>query len=133
MQTNRLRHWAGFLLLAVLVFLPLAAHAATKTVTDADTGGSLRLKLGDRLEVRLPSNPSTGYRWQVHANSTPRLKLVSQSQTVATEPGVGRPILQIFTFKAKQRGAGVLLLHYFRSWEKPTPDEKQFEMRVTIR
>jgi len=101
-------------------------------VTEADKGGDVHLKTGDQLEVRLKSNPSTGYMWYVHLKSTPLLKLVRQSETEATEPGVGRPIVQVFTFEARRSGEGILLLHYVRSWEKPASDEEQFNLHVVI-
>jgi inhibitor of cysteine peptidase len=130
------RHFACLLLLATLialVFRPQMAFAVTKVVTDSDKGGSVQLKLRDILEVRLKSNPTTGYMWYVHPKSTPLLKLIGQSQTQAPQPGVGRPILQIFRFQAVGIGDGILLLHYVRSWERPMAAEEQFELHVSIR
>ena len=64
--------------------------------------------------------------------STALLKLTGQSQTQATQPGVGRPIVQVFDFAPKGKGTGVLLLHYVRSWEPTDPNEEQFSLHVTI-
>jgi inhibitor of cysteine peptidase len=139
MQAARLarRHdWLRWVLVFALVGLASQAQAgfaATKIVTDADKGGEVRLKAGDSLELRLSSNPSTGYLWTIEKESTPRLKLVRQSQTEAAGPAVGQPIFQVFTFEAHRRGAGVLRLHYIRSWEKPAADERRFEIRVVVR
>jgi predicted secreted protein len=115
----------------LLVCCPVAASAATKIVTDADKGLAVQLKSGDVLEVRLSSNPTTGYDWYVHPQSTKLPKLTGQSQTDAA-PGEGRPIVQIFKFEPKGKGTGTLLLHYVRSWEKPDPNEEQFSLQVTI-
>jgi inhibitor of cysteine peptidase len=125
---------AGLLLLATC---PVTAGAATKVVTDADKGGTVALKMGDVLEVRLSSNPSTGFAWYLQKQSTALLKLTGQSQTQPTQPGpaqpeVGRPVVQIFDFAPKATGTGVLLLHYVRSWESPHPDDEQFALHVTI-
>lgn len=117
----------------LLVFCAPSASAAAKMVTDADKGATVQLKTGDVLELRLKSNPTTGYEWSVEPKSTPLLKLTGQSQTGATQPGVGRPIFQIFKFQATGRGSGVLLLHYVRSWEKPDPNEEQFDLHLTIK
>ena len=87
----------------------------------------------DILEVHLKSNPTTGYTWYVHPKSTTLLKLIGQSQTQAPQPGVGRPIFQIFRFQAVAVGDGILLLHYIRAWERPLPMEEQFELHVSIR
>ena len=121
-----------FAIISVLAFGPAMARATTKVVTDADKGGTVTIKMGDVLEVRLSSNPTTGYAWYVHKQSTALLKLTSQSQTQPAQPGVGRPILQVFEFAPRAKGTGVLLLHYVRSWEAPDPNEEQFSLHVTI-
>jgi predicted secreted protein len=118
--------------LLLLVLCAPSAFAATKVVTDADKGATVEIKMGDVLEVRLSSNPSTGYMWYLLKQSTALLKLTSQSQTEATQPGVGRPIVQIFEFAPKAKGTGVLLLHYVRSWDPPDPNEEQFSLHLTI-
>jgi len=88
--------------------------------------------MGDTLEVRLTSNPSTGYMWYVHPKSTAVLKLIRQRQTDPTEPGVGRPVVQVFTFEPRRKGDGILLMRYVRSWEKPVLGEEQFSVNVEI-
>ncbi len=130
----------SLLLFAVLfqaAICPAVARAATKVVTDADKGGTVEIKMGDVLEVRLSSNPTTGFMWYLEKQSTGLLKLTGQSQMQATQPGptqpeVGRPIVQIFDFAPRAKGTGVLLLHYVRSWENPDPNEEQFALHVTI-
>jgi inhibitor of cysteine peptidase len=125
----------GFRLCSIAVVLLLgclASKAATKVVSDADKGATVRIGVHDRLVLRLDSNPTTGYEWKLHPNSTPLLDETSHSQTQATEPGVGRPIVEIFRFKPTGKGTGVLVLHYLRSWEQPDPNDQQFELNVTI-
>jgi inhibitor of cysteine peptidase len=134
-STRRQFHAALWRFPVTLLFLALSApsaFAATKVVSDADRGATVEIKMGDVLEVRLSSNPSTGYMWYLHKQSTALLKLTSQSETEATQPGVGRPIVQIFEFAPKAKGTGVLLLHYVRSWEAPSASEEQFDLHVTI-
>jgi len=120
------------LALAAAVCRPQAAFAATKVVTDADKGGVVHLRLGDTLELRLKSNPTTGFMWYVEKESTPLVKLVHQSQTDVEEPGEGRPVFQVFRFEPKRGGGGVLRLHYVQSWVNPTPDDERFDIHVVI-
>ena len=122
-------------LAAILIFTleSQAVTAATRVITDADNGGSVHLRMGDILEVHLRSNPTTGYMWHVHPKSTRLLRLVGQSQTQAREPGVGRPLLQVFRFQAVAIGDGVLLLHYIRAWERQLSYEEQYSVRISIR
>jgi inhibitor of cysteine peptidase len=122
----------ALLALVTVIFAPQVGFADTRAISGADNGGEVHLKTGATLELRLKSNPSTGYTWQVEPGSTPLLKLVRQSQTKAAELGVGRPIVQVFLFKAVRSGEGFLQLHYVRSWEKPAPDEERFEIHVFI-
>jgi inhibitor of cysteine peptidase len=132
----RLRLHPGLVVLAVVLVLVIgsqAAVAATRVITDAEKGTSVQLKLGDILEVHLRSNPTTGYSWYVHPKSTQLLKLLGQSQAQSRQPGVGRPILQVFRFQAVANGDGALLLHYIRTWERQTSNEEQFEVQVSIR
>jgi inhibitor of cysteine peptidase len=130
------RRWFALLALAAISCLVQVAIAATKVITDADKGSVVHIRAVDQLELRLKSNPSTGYMWYVEKESTPLLKLHRQSQTdppdQSTEPAVGRPIFQVFTFEARRRGDGILRLHYVRSWEKPTPEDERYEIRVVI-
>jgi predicted secreted protein len=121
-------------LAAILMFAleSQAVTAATRVITDAENGGSVELKMGDILEVHLRANPTTGYKWHVHPNSTRLLRLVGQSQTQVREPGVGRPILQVFRFQAVAIGDGVLLLHYIRAWRHLSYEE-QYSVKISIR
>ena len=109
------------------------AIAGVRVVSDTDKGSSVQLTVGEYLDVHLKSNPTTGYTWSVDPKSTPLVKLIAQSQTQAPQPGVGRPISQIFRFRAVSAGNGVLLLHYVRGWEKPLPAEEQFDLHLSIR
>jgi len=136
-RIDSVRRIALLVLVAIACFSQ-AALAATKVITDADKGGVVHIKFVDRLEVRLKSNRSTGYMWYIEKESTPLLKLHHQSQTEVPvppeeKPGlVGQPVFQVFTFEARHIGSGALRLHYVRSWEKPSPEDEKFEIRVVI-
>lgn len=121
----------GIVLLGAFISGSLAA-AQECEITAADKGGLVRVKLGAAFQLRLPSNPSTGYLWYVEKDSTPLIRMVKQWQAEAAQPGVGRPVFQIFRFEGKRRGVGLLKMHYLRSWEPPAPDEEKFEIRVSV-
>ena len=139
MPTSRLRiravsaFWLLLLLVVALARSTFTASAATRILTDSDKGAKISIVYGDQIELRLASNPSTGYMWYVHPKSTSLVKLISQSETDSKLPGVGRPGVQIFHFVAREKGDGVILLHYVRSWDPPDPNEKQFDLHVSIK
>lgn len=128
--------WLFPVALAAIAYVSQAAFAADKVVTDSDKGGVIHLKAGERFEVRLKSNPTTGFMWYVEKESTPVVKLTHQSQAdvgdESDDKHFGRPVYQVFKFEARRFGDGVLLLHYVRSWEKPTPEDEQFRIHVYV-
>jgi inhibitor of cysteine peptidase len=124
--------WLLLVALLAVAYHPHSARAETKVITDADKASEVHLKVGDTLEVRLKSNPSTGYVWYVRKESTPLLKLDHQSTTEPADSAPGRPIVQVFTFQPRHAGNGTLLLHYIRSWENPDPNEVRFTVRIVV-
>lgn len=90
MLSDRSVRWGGsgrwLLVLVAIFFSAQTAQAATKVITDADKGGVVHIKVSDQLELRLKSNPTTGYMWYVEKESTPLLKLHHQSQTEIPVP-----------------------------------------------
>lgn len=138
-RSNCWVHFVRWFLLLALVAIachPQAVFAENKVITDADKGGEVHLKAGDTLELRLKSNPATGFMWYIRKESTPLLKLAHQSTTgpadKSNDQSVGRPVSQIFTFEPRRAGDGVLILHYVRSWEAPAPDEERFQIHVFV-
>jgi inhibitor of cysteine peptidase len=84
---------------------------ATVTVTVADRARPISLKRGDTLEVRLESNPQSGYSWSVAPVSNPVLEQVSKSFQPS---GVGSRGMDAWTFKAINRGKQRLRMQYRR-------------------
>jgi predicted secreted protein/putative hemolysin len=107
-----------------------------KTLTQADNGSKVTLKVGDVLEVTLDSNPSTGYSWQVKANDRNVLLPLGEPQFTLGNPtpmpGAGGT--ETFQFKALAKGQTTLTLVYLRPWETnvtPTPNDT-FTLSVTV-
>jgi inhibitor of cysteine peptidase len=87
------------------------------TVTAADSGKTVDLGGDQRLVVRLESNPSTGYRWNVVADTDAAvLRLVSTAyedpQTGGTT--VGAPGTEVWTYEAAGAGTTAVRLAYYR-------------------
>ena len=124
--------WFFVCVLLAIIFHPATAFAATTVVTDADKGSDVHMKVGDTLEVRLQSNPSSGYLWYVHPKSSALFRLSAQSQAQATDPAAARPVVQVFTFQPRRRGDGILILRYVRPGQKPALGEEQFNLHVVV-
>jgi inhibitor of cysteine peptidase len=85
------------------------------TVIDVPDGTSqtCRIGVGDRVELRLPETPTTGYRW--HADPGPLLRLVDDTYAGQTNPrGAGG--VRVLTFEATGAGRAEVSLVKRRAW-----------------
>lgn len=108
--------------------LASAAAAATVTVGPAANGTTVRLHVGDRLVVRLPGNPTTGYRWSALRVPAP-LRLLSSVYVPSQPKRLGQGGTYVFRFAAG-RGSGTLKLVYRRPWETKKPPLRTFTLTV---
>ena len=110
----------------------MGAPPSSLTVTQADEGKTFELAAGQCLNVRLGTQPSTGYGWEVAPDSTPLLTFKDASiLNPATMPGAVE--IKELVFCAAAAGHGALKLVYRRSWEKDQPPAKSFSLSVTIK
>lgn len=131
------------LLLAALAFPLLAAPAAlaakdpARTVTEAFNGRQIVLGRGETLRLRLESNATTGYAWEVA--ELPRiLKRTGGGYEAPSTPEDGPPIAgaggtQDFTFAARSPGRGTLRLVYRQPWDKKARPGRSFRLSVRVR
>ena len=107
-----------------------------KKVEEKDSGTSVSLHVGDRLEVTLEGNPSTGYTWQKISGGERVLKQVGQPESRSSDTNkriIGAPVKMCFRFEAIDRGNTKLQLAYLRPWEKDVKPAKTFEVTVDVK
>jgi inhibitor of cysteine peptidase len=104
------------------------------TLTDQDSGKEIDLTTGSMLIVKLPSNPSTGYRWTVVGDPAPlKLQKTSFQRMGKNADEVGAPGSDVFQLRASSAGMVTLTILYRRSWEYNIPPVKTFTVRVNVR
>lgn len=88
----------------------------------ADMGRTIVMPGHELLEIQLPANPTTGYRWvEISLGDPQSLPLQSTSYHPTGAPGlVGSGGYQEWTFLAEQPGHNELLLRYQRPWDDST-------------
>lgn len=120
---------------ALATILAAAAGCGPGVVTlrTEQNGTSVTLKTGQTLEVTLPSNPSTGYSWQI-ASLPACLESTGESEfeSEAEEGVVGAGGMETLTFKATKAGTGTLELEYKRPWETGVEAQDTFSADVTV-
>lgn len=123
------------LMVLILLFSSLAACGAgdeTLLLSAANSGEEVAVDTGDQFEVRLESNPSTGYEWQINPLSLQFIALVSSTFEAAEGDLVGAPGTAVFVFSADEPGAEILRLEYVRPFDDPIVPERIVEYIVRV-
>jgi inhibitor of cysteine peptidase len=106
---------------------------STKQVTEADTGRSIELYVGDKLEVTLPGNPTTGFQWEISNIDSAILRTSGEPEFEPFSSAVGSGGKITMCFEAVGTGQMKLTLIYHRPFEKDVPPARTFEVTVTVR
>lgn len=124
--------------LAATTLLAACAHQAPGTLELDDQQrlcDPLELRAGQTFDLRLPSNPTTGFRWVLRDSGAPALRLLGpEVYTTPEDAGlVGSAGVSTWRFRAVSRGEGQLTLDYRRPWEEGVAAERTFACRISIR
>ena len=89
----------------------------------------------DTLKITLPSNPGTGFRWELAGISDPAvLTQDGDSEYVLPESAaVGATGREIWTFEPLKRGTSNISLAYSQPWEGGTKKEWSITIEVKIK
>ena len=123
----------GLVLAVVVLVAAASAGAATgKTVRLGAEANGTRVTLvrGDRLVVRLASNPSTGYNWMLVDVTRSVVRPTASTYTGRSRvPGSGG--YQTLVFRAVSRGTTPIKLAYVQSGSQNVG--KRFRLTVVVR
>lgn len=97
----------------------LEGAAPVQTFTDPADGTDITLRPGGKLNLKLDSNPTTGYYWYLKDIDASKLDQLSEDYIAdpAPEGLVGSGGHQMFVFEALAKGKSTLQLSYERSPE----------------
>ncbi len=95
----------------------LEGAAPVQTFTDPDSGTTVTLRPGGKLNLKLDSNPTTGYYWYLKDIDASRVDQLSEGYFAdpAPEGVTGSGGHQMFVFEALSVGRSELKLSYERS------------------
>ncbi len=99
---------------------------------EADNNRELDVAVGTSVTIRLPENPSTGFRWQLNEGAADGLELVANEfePSTALMPGAGG--LRVFRFVARSAGPAQLELSYAQPWDRVASPERIFRVRLLV-
>jgi inhibitor of cysteine peptidase len=93
-------------------------------------GREFRVRLGSQLEIALPENPTTGYRWYL-GGKDPAFDL-TQDRFDAPGGPPGKGGSRHWTFRAVRSGTAEIRAAYRRSWQSEGTQSRSFRVVVTI-
>ena len=99
-------------------------------LTAKDNGKTITVKAGQRIEIRLAGNPTTGFTW----NNVTRgngMKLLGGITHKAGGRALGAPGMSTATFQAMKLGKNEISLEYRRVFEK-NPPIKTFKVTIAV-
>ncbi len=101
--------------------------------TDTDTGAEITIDSGERFELRLVANRTTGFTWVTVPGEIDRVvDLVSEAYEEPDGGVVGAAGIQTFEYEATGEGAGILRLEYVRPFDDPVVPERVVEYVVRV-
>jgi inhibitor of cysteine peptidase len=123
------RRCRGFLL--VFFCCAVALRAKTILLDESDNSTRVVLNVGDTFSVKLKSNMTTGYSWNV-ASTPPCVQQVAADRESKKNARVGEPGFQTFVFKTADACDAKLRLNYLRPFEKDPQPAKTFWVDVSV-
>jgi inhibitor of cysteine peptidase len=108
----------------------------TVTITDKDKDAKVELAKGDKLLVKLPANPTTGFTWVVASGETDSLRSKGKPTYQPADKDkkvVGGGGTQTFTFDAGTAGEVEIVMHYKRPFEKDKEPAKTFKFKAIVK
>lgn len=123
--------------LSLLAALLFAGCSSTDDVLldETDNGGQVTLEAGQTLAISLPSNPSTGYSWEVESIDAAVLSQTGDPEFESEAEGdvVGAGGTETFRFEAVASGTVQLTLIYHRPFEEGVDPVDTFSITVEVR
>jgi predicted secreted protein len=98
----------------------------------------LEVQIGETFEVKLCSNPTTGFQWSEKAQISNSAVLKQEDHKfIGPEseppPPPGTPGQEIWTFKALKQGSSDIYLEYSRPWEGGEKGEWTCTVNVVVK
>lgn len=118
--------------LALVFMRPAGRQPHTVTLGEQQSGRQVTLAAGDKLDVSLAGNPSTGFSWNVQSFDATVLRQAGEPEFQPASSALGSGGTFTYRFEAIGAGQTTLALAYSRPFEKGVPAQKIFTARVVV-
>jgi len=104
----------------------------TITIKKQDNGKEIGIKCGDMIRIELTEMGGAGYGWYVDNLNTEYLDLLSKETKVISEGKVGAPVVGVWLFGTKKKGAAEIKMDLYRIWEGREKATEHFSIKILI-
>lgn len=98
----------------------------TKTYTDVDK--LIEVQKGEKFQIALGSNPTTGYQWRLESYTN--LYSFIDKKFTSESDLMGAGGVETFRFSALNSGETEIVFTYHRPWEEKEIEEKVFKIKI---
>lgn len=102
----------------------------------ADTGRSVQVAREDEIVLRLPENPTTGYRWHIDRADGLVVTEWDAYQPCVGDPDpdvqIGRGRTREFRFRPEAIGTSRLELKHWQEWEGEASTMERFSVSISV-
>jgi inhibitor of cysteine peptidase len=102
-----------------------------KQITEDSNGTEIDLAVGETLEVLLPENRTTGFKWVLESGGEG--VCVPAGDSFERGSAIGQPGTHRWEFRAERTGSAVIKLSYQRPWEQQQTPARKFTLKVRVR
>lgn len=119
----------------ILITLCSACKSTTKIIdlSEKDNNSEITIEKGDRIQVTLEANMTTGYQWEWVSEDATILEQKGDPEYKTGGDQLGAGGLSTFTFDAKETGSGTLHLIYHRTFEEGVAPIKEFSVSIQVK
>lgn len=111
--------------------LPPTAETPNTLIEPTDPTELVTVKTGETFELVLPSNPSTGYHWDIIPELDENIVQFVEQNFIAEQPVIpGSGGVDVWTFRAVSTGDTTVVLGYY---PPGNPDDPQEVVAFSIR
>ena len=103
------------------LILAVAMTAYSQGTTNLNASEPITVKAGQNFTIKMESNPTTGYGWQLSKALDNKISLVTNAYIPPDSKLCGAGGHEIWTFKAIGEGQTEISMKYVRPWEKDQP------------
>ena len=124
------------MLALVLFFLAACAAAEPGAIdlTAGNNGETIDASRNQVLNIKLDSNITTGYKWNLVSEPNPGIvKVVSSKYNEPVGGGIGAGGSETWQFQTVGNGTTTIRLSYFRPFEPNIPPVKEFSVTISVR